>query len=307
MGEKTKKNKEKQKDEISEINLQINKKVEEWREKRGGIPCYSLLIYPRSIDFSLVNDVYDDLKANYSKADGKLDVIVHCSGGDIDQAYNLAGLFRMYGESHLEFIVPRWAKSAATMLVCAGDRILMSPVAELGPLDPQITEMNPLEGRLERFSPLHIHATMKLIREEYSNGNEKLAGGLLERLQFPLTLGRYRSFLNVGKEYLSKLLTSRMIPDNCELVESIAKQITTGYADHAYCLGVQEARELGLIVEEMSDKQESNAWDLFRLWEQRSIAEKTKREEEVKERLKNLPQEILDSLPEILEQINREE
>ena len=121
----------------------------------------------------------------------KIDVIVDSSGGDIDAAYNLSNLFRRFAKEELNFIVPRWAKSAATLLVCSGDKIFMAPVTELGPLDPQITDFNPLEKRLEQFSPLHIGATLELIRKEFAGGNDKLAESLVERLQFPMRLELY--------------------------------------------------------------------------------------------------------------------
>ena len=107
-------------------------------------------------------------------------------------------MFRLFGSEKLTFIIPRWAKSAATLLVCGGDEILMTPVAELGPLDPQITVMNPLENRIEKFSPLHIESTLELIQVEFENGNSELANGLLQRLQFPLTLGRFKKSLELG-------------------------------------------------------------------------------------------------------------
>lgn len=41
---------------------------------------------------------------------------------------------------------------------------------------------------------------------EFDRGNDKLANGLLQRLQFPLTLGGIKKSLEVGKEYLVRLL-----------------------------------------------------------------------------------------------------
>jgi Serine dehydrogenase proteinase len=38
----------------------------------------------------------------------------------------------------IRFIVPSFAKSAATMLVMSGDEILMDVTAEVGPTDPQM-------------------------------------------------------------------------------------------------------------------------------------------------------------------------
>ena len=146
-----------------------------------------------------VEDIFDDLRKDHSNCGGQLDVLLLSGGGDIDAAYNLALLFRKFAVKELVFIIPRWAKSAATLLACGGNKILMSPIAELGPVDPQITEVNPLQQRMEQFSPLHIGATLNLIREEFNSGNDKLAKGLLERLQFPLTLGSFKNLSTLAK------------------------------------------------------------------------------------------------------------
>ncbi len=193
---------------ISSIDKEIDGVCKELATVRGA-ECFPLLLGEANIRNTLVDRVFDDLRAG--KYSGKsLDVVIDSGGGDIDAAYNLALLFRRYGSEKLTFIIPRWAKSAATLLICAGDEILMTPVAELGPLDPQITEMNPLEQRVERFSPLHIESTLQLIRDEFANGNSQLADGLMQRLQFPLTLGSFKKSLDVGREYVEKLLSSRM-------------------------------------------------------------------------------------------------
>ena len=196
------------KKQISELEKQIKQRLARLQEITG-CACFPFLSV--EIIGPVVDDVFDELRAEYKECNGRLSVIVDSGGGDIDAAYNLAMLFRRYGSDTLRFIVPRWAKSAATLLVCAGDDILMTPVAELGPLDPQITEFNPLEGRLEQFSPLHIESTLDMIRQEYESGSEKLAKALMERLQFPLTLGSFKKSLEIGEQYLIKLLETRML------------------------------------------------------------------------------------------------
>ena len=162
---------------------ELDKKIEEQRqkiEKLRGKRCFLFLGY--TITPSLVDLVYEKLRSDYNDAEGKLDVILESPGGDIDAAFNLAALFQRFGKEELTFIIPRWAKSAATLVACAGEKILMTPVAELGPLDPQITQINPLEERFEQFSPLHVQTTLELIRKEYEEGSKELAAGLLKRL-----------------------------------------------------------------------------------------------------------------------------
>lgn len=185
------------------------------------------------------------------------------------------------------------------MLVCSGDAILMSPVAELGPLDPQITELNPLESRFEHFSPLHIGSTLELIRKEFESGNEKLAQALMQRLQFPLTLGGFIKSHEIGKQYLEKLLQSRMLagPDRTTEPGAIAERLTKGYADHGFCINVDEARALGLNVADLEENELDIVWQIHRLNSERRTLQDKIRAEKVMDMIKGLPPGLLEKLP----------
>ena len=256
------------------------------------------------ITSSVVDDVFENLRTKYKECNGRLNVIVDSGGGDIDAAYNLAMLFRKYGTEELNFIIPRWAKSAATLLVCAGDSILMTPIAELGPLDPQITEFNPLEGRLEQFSPLHIESTLDMIRQEYEKGNEKLADALMRRLQFPLTLGGFVKAHQIAAQYLVKLLATRMLSSSKEIAkaEEIADRLTKGYANHGFCINVDEVKSIGLNAIELIGEELDVVWDIHSLNNEKRKLQKRMRGEEVMEMIKDLPPELLDKLPQPIQQ-----
>ncbi len=283
---------------IGDLEKNLKEKLIELNKHRNDRACFPLLMRDLSIGDSIVDDTFDELKLKYKNCDGKIDVIIDSGGGDIDAAYNLANLFRKFGVKELNFIVPRWAKSAATLLVCSGDMIFMTPVAELGPLDPQITEINPLEKRLEQFSPLHIEATLELIREEFSNGNEKLAKGLMERLQFPMTLGSFKKSLDISEQYLTKLLSSRMLKDtDPEKVKSIAKQLTTGYADHGFSINADEAKRLGLKITELDGNELDLVWEIHKFSKQIAGLERRIREGQLSEIFNELPPELLKQIP----------
>lgn len=267
-----------------------------------GIQCYPLLL-PSSLTARVVDDVYVELQDQCSNGGRALLVIVDSSGGDIHAAYNLAQLFRKYGPKQLLFVVPRWAKSAATLLVAGGDKILMTPVAELGPIDPQITEFNLLETRLEQFSPLHIESTLELIREEFRNGHTSLAEGLLSRLQFPLTLGSFKTSLEVGKEYLTRLLSTRMLKTkdrekDWEVASAIAEKFTTGYQDHGFCIGCDELKALGMKAEELTGEALTVVWQIHLLNRKRQELDREAKQRRMDERLRDLPPELLQQLPE---------
>ena len=282
---------------ISSIEKEIDTACKKLAEIRSS-DCFPLLLGEASIRNTLVDRVYDALRTGEYKSKS-LDVIVDSSGGDIDAAYNLALLFRRYGEKKLTFIIPRWAKSAATLLICAGDEILMTPVAELGPLDPQITAMNPLEQRVERFSPLHIESTLQLIRDEFKNGNSKLAEGLTQRLQFPLTLGSFKKSLDLGREYVEKLLSSRMLiaKEHSNKAKEIGEVLTTGYADHSWCITIEEAKKLGLKAREIEGEQLDLVWEIHKLNKKKENLIRQEKQANLKDQLKDLPPELLDALP----------
>ena len=249
--------------------------------------CYPLLSADEEINSGTVDRVFDDLQglSEIDVAESRLAVIVDSGGGDIDAAYNLACLFRRYGNGRLTYIVPRWAKSAATLLVCGGDSVMMTPIAELGPLDPQITELNPLERRLENFSPLHIESTLALIRNEFAEGNSELAQGLLQRLQFPITLGGFTKSLELGKQYAEKLLSSRMLKDYPQVAAEISRRLVEDYSAHSFCINIDEVRELGLMVEDMSSDQLEIVWKIHKTERRRLALISEKRQTDTEERL----------------------
>lgn len=293
-------------DSIPEIDEKTDSLLNDLSQEIGdGVACYPFLLNDRYITPKTVDKVFYDLQEKFGAGaeDSRLVVVVDSGGGDIDAAYNLAQLFRAYGQKELNFIVPRWAKSAATLLVCGGDSVMMTQVAELGPLDPQITQLNALEQRLEQFSPLHIESTLELIRNEFNQGNKELAEGLLQRLQFPITLGSFKKSLQVGKQYATRLLSSRMLKGKEDLASQIANSLVEDYADHGYCINIDEAEELGLVVKRLCQRPLQLVWSIHRLARKKADLQAAQEKKEMEERLKELPPHLQDALPpEILQQ-----
>ncbi len=295
---------------IEQVDADMEQQAAALAKLLGDLSYFLLLQYAtrKSINDDLVDEVYEGLRQKFPKGNDKLLVVLSSYGGDIDAAYNLAMQFRRYGKDRLVFVVPRTAKSAATLLVCGGDEVLMTPAAELGPLDPQITQFNPLENRLEQFSPLHIKGTLELINDQYKENKKELADALVKRLQFPLTLGSFRQTLNVSKEYLATLLSSRMLAGvPKERVKEVAEQITEeagliaerlaeGYAGHGACILCEEANGFGLKASLLSGEAEEAAWSIHQLERRKRELLKERKKRQMKEELGDLPPELLDIL-----------
>lgn len=71
----------------------------------------------------------------------KLDVLIHSPGGLVESAETIIEEIRRKFDD-VRFIVPSYAKSAATIMAMAADEILIDEDAELGPIDPQMPTAN---------------------------------------------------------------------------------------------------------------------------------------------------------------------
>jgi membrane-bound ClpP family serine protease len=81
----------------------------------------------------------------------KLDVLIHSPGGYAGATEALVRMLRRQF-SDIRFIVPAFAKSAATMLVMSGNEILMAPDAELGRSTRRCVPQMGLHRRLQLWS-----------------------------------------------------------------------------------------------------------------------------------------------------------
>lgn len=291
--------KEKPKHTVESVEKELQASADQLA-KLHDCKAYCISLPGSEINMWLVDRVYDELTQKFPNGNDKLLVVISSSGGDIDAAFNLAKLLRRYGKEKLLFVVPRWAKSAATLVVCAGDEILMTPVAELGPLDPQITIHDKTENRKEHFSPLHIQSTLQLIAEQFKAGKTELASGLLNRLQFPLTLGSFKKTLDVGKDYINKLLSTRMIGDNASAIKKIADTLVEGFAHHGACIMADEAMAIGLKVTELTGKQEELAWRIYKKERHLNQLINDRKKREMNELIKAIPPELLDKIEKLV-------
>ncbi len=76
-----------------------------------------------------------------------LDLILHSPGGSADAAEGMVMYLRSKF-SHIRVVVPHLAMSAATMIACAADEIVLGKHSFLGPIDPQLILATPVGQRL---------------------------------------------------------------------------------------------------------------------------------------------------------------
>ena len=250
---------------IQNIQQRNNQLISEFRNIRGNISIQILLnpLNRRGVDvvFDIIrNPQFQEDRKKFIKPDD-IDVIVDSFGGDADAAYHMAKLLHQNFKGSIKYIVPRFAKSAATLLVCGGNQIVMGETSELGPLDPQIRQD---DGSY--ISAKAVQATLNLIKQHLKEGGKhglELATILASRIN-PLVMGQYESTIDIAKEYQKELLLMRMFKSKKE-VEKIVKRFSIGYTHHSRVIDCNEAKNIfGDDKIEILDSN-SKEWNL--IWE----------------------------------------
>lgn len=99
-------------------------------------------IIPPSLVSIVNDDIHGFMSALHGLNNDKLDLIIHSPGGSAEAAEQIVNYLRAK-YSHIRAIVPQSAMSAATMIACACDEIILGKHSAIGPIDPQITFPTP--------------------------------------------------------------------------------------------------------------------------------------------------------------------
>lgn len=114
------------------------KKISKIRNNRE-IFTYASAITKRAEISIVYNDLVPILDQLSNLKGDKIDIILETPGGSAEIAEDIVKLIRSKF-SQVTMIIPGCAKSAGTIMVMAGDEILMEPISALGPIDAQIVQ-----------------------------------------------------------------------------------------------------------------------------------------------------------------------
>ncbi len=193
-------------------------------------------------------------------------LLVDSLGGYAKCAYQIADFLRKHCGSY-KVVIPRRAKSAATLLSLGADEIIMGDCAELGPLDAQFIDrereeyssaLNEVQS-LERLHAFSLEALDKTTIFLLQNSGKKLETVLPMAMHFVSELVRplfekvdavrytERSrVLKVAEEYATRLLRSKYSIDESR---DIARKLVEKYPEHGFMIDRDEAMSLGLSTE----------------------------------------------------------
>lgn len=188
-----------------------------------------------------------------------LDVMITSPGGDGETALTMANICRAE-RADFRVIVPDIAKSAATLLALAADKVVMSSTSALGPIDPQIHSPN--QGQFI-FVPARtiVEAIDDLQSKAQSNPH---AYAFYASLLADLNITTYQ-IAKDATERTEKLAAAMIKLGQPKLSDKSIKKIADGlqqYTYHAATIDYKEASALGIPVEYIENSSES--WD--KLW-----------------------------------------
>lgn len=230
-----------------------------------------LVLKLKDVDKGVALEVYETLKGRFFD---NLDVILDTFGGDPDAGYQIANLLIKHSKN-LNIIIPMFAKSAGTLIALASDRVLMTDMSELGPLDTQVAEfrdgvnmqttsaldsLKALEHiRQHNLETLDLASKMLLSRsslklaEIISLANQfcgQTSMSLYSKLE-PIVIAGHARALEVAKLYAYKILLKKKRYDNKEALE-IVRQLVDNYPSHGFVIDAEELEMLKIPVELLS-------------------------------------------------------
>jgi hypothetical protein len=204
----------------------------------------------------------------------KISLYMYSTGGITMAGYALANLLREFGESY-DVIVPFKALSCSTLVALGADRIIMTKMGQLSPIDPSvISPLGPFApipgapGQPVQVVPVNVEDVINYIdlaRKALDIKDEELLTRLYDRMSqnvHPLVLGSvYRSREQIG--FLAQMLLERHMNDK-ERIKKIIEIITRGRFSHDYLIGRKEAKEiLALPVVDVDPKFETAILELY--------------------------------------------
>ena len=202
-------------------------------------------------------DMQAFMEVCYALEGETLDLIIHSPGGSPEAAEAIVSYLRSRF-SDIRVIVPQLAMSAATMIACAADQIVLGKHSSLGPTDPQIlipTSLGvravPAQAVLDQFDRA----------QQECADPAKLSAWLPMLSQYgPDLLVQCESALDMSKELVKTWLESYMfknIDDRSQKAEMISEWLAghENFKSHARHIPRIEVENRELIVSRLEADQ----------------------------------------------------
>ena len=227
----------------------------------GKVICY--FANPEHPYATISNDdviLFEDLLR--STGDSKKGILIlNSSGGNGNAAEKLLSMCRERFTENFTVVVPNFAKSAATMMCLGADKIMMGYLAELGPIDPQIS----LPGNFAIPARSFIDG-LEMVRKNVQAGDPpNMYLFMLQKVR-PEIISICTSAIADAECFAESWLSRYMLKENPEQAKKVAKWLSDGetYKSHGKVINHKEAKEILKLNVELIDLH-SELW--YWIWE----------------------------------------
>lgn len=205
-----------------------------------------------------LNDIQGFMSSiNGLKNSDQLDLILHSPGGSLEATEQLVQYLRAKYK-YIRAIVPQNAMSAATMLACACDEIIMGKQSAIGPIDPQMTLTRP--NGVAYSLPAHsILADFKRAKEEITSNPNAAKIWIPKLLEMPNGfLDLCEKTIELSKSKVAEWLDLYMFKDTDKKEKDVAGWLGdfNSHKTHGRPINYQLAMEKGLKITLLEDDQE---------------------------------------------------
>jgi hypothetical protein len=195
--------------------------------------CTLVLLEPDNpIDTTDLDRVFSALSQLNPDRSKDVMLLLLSRGGSIESAYQISKLCKSFSGNRFVAVVPRYAKSAATLIAIGADEIHMGPLGQLGPIDPQ------LEG-LPALGVSQALKTMASVAQAFPGSADMFA----RYLRMVLTveqIGYCDRISESAVQYAERLLSAKLnLP---KPAGAVARDLVHEYKDHGFVIDIDEAR-----------------------------------------------------------------
>jgi ATP-dependent protease ClpP protease subunit len=190
----------------------------------------------------------------------QLDLIMHSPGGSAEAAEALVHYLRAKFD-HIRVIVPHAAMSAATLVACAANEIVMGKQSSLGPVDPQYILSDP-SGRIQAVPAQAILDQFDLAKQECKDPHLLGAWAPMLGQYGPALLMQCKNALKLAENLAAEWIRTWMLEatkgkKGAIKARSIAKALRDHkrFRSHARHISRDQARAIGLVVTDLEADQ----------------------------------------------------
>jgi hypothetical protein len=242
-------------DQAHEVRIPLIQKVERHFDRK-------LVVFQTSFNFE--NGIIEDRDAVMleemllsSKAGEKLLLMINSPGGFGLSAERIVRICRKYSNEKFEVLVPRMAKSAATIICFGAKQIWMSNTSELGPVDPQLIV------KKRRLSVFNILRSYRELMNKATSTKGKIEPYLQQLMVYdPRYMKQLEQEMELSEKMAVQLLQTGMLKgksrrDICRRIKIFLNPEET--LEHGRPIYREEVQKCGIITREI--KLDSIMWD----------------------------------------------